>query len=212
MKEHSTKGLLIAAIIFVVLLLAGFISLMQPGLSFTMSSQQTIRYILETGYEVRPEEVAGYAENQDPRTILLDLRNPYDFETGNIASSVNLPQSDLLKEESLQFFDSALEDALDIILISEDEAGAIGPWLLLSQLGYNNVKVMKGGWRYYSGPMTDPSDSSETTTYMVEEPAFDYDSIMRMMESSPAGQASDDVPEVVIPERRKKKNTVEGGC
>lgn len=208
----TKKALVTVALLFVAVLIIGWISMKRGGLSWEITPQQTVDYLMEADYQVLPEDVAYYVDFEEPGYVFVDLRNPYEYVKGNIKTSVNIPQTELLTEEALRFFRDAEQDSLTIVLYSTDEAAATGPWLLLKQLGYKNLKVMKGGWDYYANESLDPYDMPEVPKYMVEEPAYDFASIMELMKSSPAAVQQQDAPEVVIPQRRKKKSAVEGGC
>lgn len=211
MNNNGTKSLVIVVLIFVGVLAIGWLSTLKSGLGWEKSSQETLDYLFEADYQVLPEDVAYYTEFDEPGYVYVDLRNPYEFVKGNVPTSVNIPQTDLLTEPALEYFQQAAEDSLNVVLYHSTEAEATGPWLLLKQLGYDNLKVMKGGWSYYANESLDPYDMPEIPKYMVEEPAYDFAAIMELMKASPAA-ASQDMPEVVIPTRKKKKNVVEGGC
>lgn len=212
MKDNSKKALVIVALLFVAVLAIGWLSTQKSGLTWETTTQETIEYLMDAEYQVLPEDVAYYVEFEEPGYVYVDLRNPYEYVKGNIPTSVNIPQTELLEEAALKFFDEAASDSLTVVLYGRDEAAATGPWLLLRQLGYQNVKVMKGGWNYYANESLDPYDMPEVPKYMVEEPAYDFAAIMELMESSPASVTRDDIPEIVVPQRKKKKNVVEGGC
>jgi len=211
MREHKTNRLVIAVAVFLGVLIMGYIFMKSPDLIFVETPQQTIDFLMESDYEILPEDVAYNVEFDEPGFIYIDLRNPYEFVKGNVATSINIPQTDLLEKSTLEFFNETQKDSLTVILISYDEAAAIGPWLILKQLGYNNTKVMKGGWNYYANESLDPYDMPEVPKYMVEEPAYDFASIMESMKSSSAAVETD-APEIVLPTRKKKKAAVEGGC
>ncbi len=212
MKEHKTKRLVTAVTVFLGVLIVGYIFMKSPELAFVETPQQTIDFLMDSEYEVLPEDVAYNVEFGEPGFVYIDLRNPYEFAKGNIATSINIPQTDLLEKTTLKFFNETKKDSLMMILISYDEAAAIGPWLILKQLGYNNTKLMKGGWSYYANESLDPYDMPEVPKYMVEEPAYNFASIMEMMKSSPAAASQTDAPEIILPTRKKKKGAVEGGC
>lgn len=212
MREHKTKRLVRAVAVFLGVLIVGYIFTKGPGLVFKETPQQTIDYLMDAEFEVLPEDVAYNVEFDEPGFIYIDLRNPYEFAKGNIPTSINIPQTDLLDESTLELFDETQKDSLTVVMIGYDEADAIGPWLILKQLGYNNTKVMKGGWNYYANESLDPYDMPDVPKYMVEEPAYDFASIMEMMKSSPAAGSETDAPEIVLPTRKKKKGAVEGGC
>ena len=85
--------------------------------------------------------------------------------------------------------------------------------MILKQLGYNNFKVLLGGYHYFTTGPLDIYDMPDVPAYLVEEPAYDYLGIMETMGSmSGNSNASSDQPEVVIPARKKKSSAVEGGC
>jgi len=212
MKDNSKKALVIVTLLFVAVLAIGWISTQKSGLTWKTTPQETIGYLMEAQYQILPEDVAYYVEFEEPGYVYVDLRNPYEYVKGNVPTSVNIPQTELMEEAVLEYFNEAAADSLTVVLYSSDEATATGPWLLLRQLGFNNVKVMKGGWEYYANESLDPYDMPEVPKYMVEEPAYDFAAIMELMESSPASVTPDDMPEVVVPQRKKKKNVVEGGC
>jgi len=212
MKEHKTKRLVIAVAVFLGVLIAGYLFMKSPELAFVETPQQTIDAIMESGNEILPEDVAYYVEFDEPGFIYIDLRSPYEFAKGNIPTSINIPQTNLLEKATLEFFNEIKKDSLIMVLIGNDEAAAIGPWLILKQLGYNNTMVMKGGWNYYANESLDPYDMPEIPKYMVEDAAYDFVSIMETMKSSPAAASETDAPEIVLPTRKKKKGAVEGGC
>jgi rhodanese-related sulfurtransferase len=212
MKDKGTKPLVIVVLIFVAVLAIGWISTQRSGLEWTTTTQETLDYLLEADYQVLPEDVAYFVEFEEPGYVYVDLRNPYEFIKGNVATSVNIPRNQLLEEPALEYFNQQAQDSMKVVLIHCTEAEATGPWMLLKQLGYDNIKVMKGGWSYYANESLDPYDMPDIPKYEVEEPAYDFAAIMELMKASPAAAASQDAPEVVIPQRKKKKSAVEGGC
>ncbi len=212
MKDKNTKSLLIASLIFVGVLLIGFVTMQGSDLTFETSPQETIDALMDAEYTILPEDVAYYVEIDEPGYLYVDLRNPYEFVKGNVPGSINIPQTDLLENKSLDFFDAAQNDSMRVVLIASDEAAATDPWLLMKQLGYNNMWLMRGGWNYYANESLDPYDMPEVPKYMVEEPAYDFATIMELIQNAPASVLDQDAPEVVLPTRKKKKNVVEGGC
>jgi len=212
MKENNrTKRLSIASVIFIAIIIIGLITIRKPDIEYQLSPQETVDALLEEPEEIYPEDVEYFADFEEPGYAFVDLRSPYDFVKGNVAGSINIPSNMILEKESLDLFDKFVEDSLTVILIAETQSEANGPWIVLKQLGYNNLKVMLGGWNYYANPM-DPYDMPEVPPYLVEEAKYDYMTIMETLGSNPNIGQSADAPEMVIPKRKKKTSAVEGGC
>ncbi|MCF8367204.1 MAG: rhodanese-like domain-containing protein [Bacteroidales bacterium] len=212
MKEYSTKRLVRAVSVFLLVLIFGFIFMNKKELGFAITTQQTIDFLLEADYQILPEDVAYNVESKEPGFEYVDLRNPYEFNIGNIPGSVNIPQTELLTEKNLDFFKAAQNDSATVVLIGKDEATTTGPWLIMKQIGFDNLKVMRGGWDYYANQQLNRNEMSETPKYMVEQPAFNFAAIMQLMQSESGASQNSDAPEIVVPERKKKKAAVEGGC
>ncbi|MFP4470067.1 MAG: rhodanese-like domain-containing protein [Bacteroidota bacterium] len=213
MKDKSKKPLVIVAIAFTAILLIGMIAGRQSKSEYELTLQETLDLVaVPDDYTVVPEDVAYYIDLGEPGYVYVDLRSPYDFVKGHLPGAVNIPENMLLEEEAREFFREAAEDSLTVVLYSTDEAAAVNPWMLLSQMGYRHLKVMRGGWDYYANEPLDPYDMPEVPKYMVEEPAYDFVTIMERLEANPGSVAAPEAQEVVIPARRKKKSAVEGGC
>ena len=64
----------------------------------------------------------------------------------------------MLSDKTLKKFDQYAKDSIAIVLYGNIQTDANGPWMMLKQLGYTDVKVMLGGYNYYS---KEPSDLEE---------------------------------------------------
>ncbi len=213
MNSNNKKALVIAALFFAGVLIIGLIATKRNKTEYLLSPQQTLERAIDAGnYEVVPEDVAYYVDFNEPGYVYVDLRSPYDYVKGHVPGAINIPESDLLTEQTKEFMEDAASDSLTVVLYSTDEAAAVNPWMLLTQLGYNNLKVMKGGWNYYANETLDPYEMPETPKYMVETPAYDFAAIMETLKANPGAANTVETQEVVIPTRRKKKTKVEGGC
>lgn len=209
----NKKALVVAALIFTGLLVIGLISVWRFESAYELSAAETLDLVVDPSeYEILPEDVAYFIDFEEPGYVYVDLRSPYEFVKGHISGAKNIPENMLLEEASMEFFEDAISDSLTIVLYGHDEAAAAMPWMLLRQLGYQHLKVMKGGWEYYANESLDPYDMPEIPKYRVEEPAYDFMAIREMLESGKNVVKPAEAQEVVIPKRKKKKTVVEGGC
>ena len=135
---------------------------------------------------------------------LIDIRPANQFAQGHPVNAINIPLRQLLEKENIEVFKTLQKSGQETILYGNDELQATAPWLLLQQLGYKNVKLLKGG--YALNNFTATSNASK------EEPCFDKNALqvkpdlIKATENKSAQQGK----EVVIPVR--KAGSTGGGC
>jgi rhodanese-related sulfurtransferase len=117
---------LIAIIIFIVV--------------FVFSSQG-----LKGGPEVSVKETVALLKG-DPRPVLLDLREPADYEQGRLPGALSVPHAEFKSRlESLK-----LPKVEPVVLYSNDDTHARDATRLLYESGYQGALTLKGGidaWR-----------------------------------------------------------------
>ena len=208
----KTNNLLIGAIAFVVIILIALISINQPEHPYGLSQEETLEMVLASAeMEVIPEEIQFLKENSSATLYFIDLRSPGEFGKGHIKGAMNIPQSSILEEENLEFF-KGLDSTRTAILYGRDQIQANGPWMILKQLGIDDIKVLKGGYQYYSTNSLDIYDMPQTPVYMIEVQQYDY---AQLVEETPGiGDVTIETegPAQVIPVRKKKLQRVVGGC
>lgn len=77
---------------------------------------------------------------------LIDIRSAELFAQGHPQNAVNIPVRNLLDKESIALFDRLLKNGKEAIIYGNDELQATGPCFLLQQMGYKNLKHLKGGY------------------------------------------------------------------
>ncbi|HKJ78574.1 MAG TPA: rhodanese-like domain-containing protein, partial [Prolixibacteraceae bacterium] len=166
------NNLVIGAVAFVVIILIALISISQPEHPYELSQEETLEIVLASAeMEVIPEEIKFLKENSSVTLYIIDLRSQEEFGIGHIEGAMNIPQSSILEEENMEFFQS-LDSTRTAILYGRDQIQANGPWMILKQLGIDNVKVLKGGYQYYSTNSLDIKNMPKTPAYMIEFPQY----------------------------------------
>lgn len=211
MKElKKTKRLSISVIGYLAIILIGVLSLGKSDPRFTESRASLLSEIEEMNHEIFPDEVLEIVANQDETYLLVDLRSEYAFVKNHLDGAVNIPKNMLLEKENLQFFDKAVSDSLIVILYGETQLDANGPWMVLYQLGYPNLKVLLGGYKTISNPEFDPDNIGD---YLIEEAVVDFYTI-----TQDATEQSENIyyeavkPTVIVPVQRIEEEIDEGGC
>ena len=110
--------------------------------------------------EVMPWDLADIMENNH-NLLLLDIREPYEFDEIRIEGALNVPRGIL--EAACDYDYEETEPELvaardrEIIVICRSGNRSVLAALTMQQMGYNNVKSLKTGmrgWSDYEQPMT----------------------------------------------------------
>ena len=209
--NQRTNRLSFAIFFFIIIGVIGFVTLSKPEFEYALTTEQALEQVLSYEDEMTPEELEEIIWDEIPGYVFVDLRNSFEFEKGHIENAINIPSVSVLSDENKEFFEGLKKDSVTAILYDYDQTEANGPWMVLRQLGYN-VKILLGGYGYYSGETFDMMYDSEIPQYLIEEPKYNYAEIMEELSAGGASVVQDVQAEVVIPTRKKKKTVVEGGC
>lgn len=200
----KTQRISIAVLIVGLLLLIGLMVKQAPKSPFTMEATEMLANMPDF------EHVTGVmAKNMNKDTsnyIFVDLRSPYDFEVKHIDNAINIPTAFILDDEHKSTFNHYLKNNITVILYGQTERESIGPWVLLTEIGYGNIKILLGGFECYT---------SHAKKCNPESAQYNYAKI------STSGGIQPETPKVaepvkkkkkVIPVKKKKKREAEGGC
>ncbi|PKP35790.1 MAG: hypothetical protein CVU00_00500 [Bacteroidetes bacterium HGW-Bacteroidetes-17] len=211
--NQRTNRLSIAAIFFVLVIIIGFITLHKPEFEFKVPIDQALDQVLSFEDEMTPEKATDIVSNNMAGYQFVDVRNPYEFAKGHIETAINISSKELLASDNVALFDQMTKDSVRVILYGYNQSEANGSWMILKQLGYKNVKILLGGYEYYSGEKYNMFSESEIPQYMVEQPKYNFAALMEeLSDGNSAIKPGNNHTEVIIPERKKKKSKVEGGC
>ena len=115
---------------------------------------------------------------EHPDALLVDTREPYEFQTGHIAGSINVPRGILETaceygyEETIPELVQARERPVVVICRSGNRS-ALAAWVM-QQMGYRDVYSLKTGlrgWNDYELPLIKPDgaqvDMDEADEYFT---------------------------------------------
>lgn len=211
--KHPNLNFIAFVVTFILVIVIGLLTLNWPDLEYKRSLEETVEVILQEEDLVYPEDLVMIVDYEEPGYAIIDLRSPYDYIRGHINGAVNMPVNSILDKENLKNFNKYATDSVTVIFYGKDQLEANGPWMILKQMGFDNIKVLMGGYHYFTTGPLDIYDMPEIPAYMVEEPAYDFYGVMEEMGSADfSGGADETQTEMVIPTRRKKESAVEGGC
>ena len=105
---------------------------------YQTETDQAVKIMIDPQNQVAISDLAGKQ--------LIDIRSAELFAQGHPENAINIPVRNLLDKESLELFDRLLKSGQKSVLYGSDELQAVAPCLLLQQMGYTNLKTLKGGF------------------------------------------------------------------
>lgn len=216
-RKTNIKPLVYMAFGLAIIIIIGFITLNQPEYEYSMSLEETHQSLLEAGTPVSPEAAAGFKAGESGDVQFIDLRNEYEYNIGHIDGAIHIPRHSLLKEDNYEILQGLMEDGVQIILYGSNSSQANGPWMILCQLGMDNVNFLEGGYEAFLKAKTGEAYALTTRGTKEELPAYDYRSLVDSIISEYSGGMLERAepeprPEPVVPVKRQKQTKIEGGC
>ena len=100
-----------------------------------------------------PDELAFRIVDQEPHTRILDLRPAASFAVLALPGSINLTQADLFGND---LGNSITQRRRKKVIVADDEAQERQAYLLLQELGYENLAILEGGFSAFDGAFLPP--------------------------------------------------------
>ncbi len=203
MKElEKTKRISIAAVITILVIIIALLSYKRPKHMYTVNTKNTLEKITASDYFLSLSEI------NDSESILIDVRNQYEYEKGHLENAVNVYALEILNDANSGLFEELKQENKTVILYGTNPNEAIAPFMLLYQLGYDNVKILCIENSYDQNKLI-------AKNVGIENPATDINAFIKESRKKAAVKPkpiAKKVPKKVIPVKKKKKKAPEGGC
>lgn len=150
MKKFIKKNALFLSALVVVISIILIIALTnRPSVSYKMTKDSLVTLLKDSSQFVSPINLEALLAQKKGSLVMVDIRSYEEFSKGHIKEAVNIPVMNLLNTKTITFFDELSSKGQEAILYGNDQLQANGPWLLLRQVGVNNVKILQGGYQLY---------------------------------------------------------------
>jgi rhodanese-related sulfurtransferase len=212
-KFIKENWIFLSALLAVIVIIAILSSTGKPQINYRLSPQEVFKTLSDKSNQVSPLAVYDQVKKGNKSQVLVDVRNSDEFAKGHIEGAVNIPVLELLQKRSLSFFKELNGSKQVAILYGEDQLQANGPWMLLKQIGFENIKVLEGGYAFYKTlPLPDSLLKIKEADWKVETQQIDTSQFGKHAQaaSEAASATAKKAPEKVIPV--KKKGSTGGGC
>lgn len=203
MKElEKIQNISVASTLFILVVIIGLLTYKKPKNTFKLNTKTTLENITTGRFFVNQNNLdhTNYA--------LIDIRSPYEFQKGHLKNAKNIYTPELLNDTHLDYFNSLKNQGKTAVLYGNNPEEANAPFLVLYQLGYNNLKLLKAEQHYFQNKLI-------TTPVEVESSQADVAAFIKeSVKNSDANAEINVISPVkkVITVQPKKKKHAEGGC
>ena len=197
-------------LIFATVIILGLIFIKKPELEYKITTSTMLEKVLSHSDLISPDKIMDILFENDTLYRFIDLRSAPDFLKDHLEGAVNIPIDHILDKKYQNVLN---QDEKINVLYYSDHCGACGPWMILSQLGYKNNKILLGGYDYVTSYILNDY-APLSGEYQNEKARYNFSKIIN---ETSGGQAKsltipqDNTPQ--LPIKKKKKDAVSsGGC
>jgi rhodanese-related sulfurtransferase len=204
MKElEKTKRISIAAVLFILAVLIGLLTYKRPKYMYAINTKSALEKLTSDNYLITLNDL------NNPDYVLIDVRNQFEFEKGHMKNAINIYTPDILSDKNLGLFNELKETNKTAVLYGNNPQEVNAPFLILYQLGYDNIKLLAINNSYLENKLITKNNDIEKseadiTTFINES-----------RENASIEQEVEDIikaPKRVITVQKRKKKPAEGGC
>jgi rhodanese-related sulfurtransferase len=210
MKElEKTKHISIAAVLTILAVVIALLSYKRPKYLYAEDPNNTLEKITTNDYFIAIDEI------DKANSVLVDVRNGFDYNRGHIENAINIATAEILEDDNSDILKKVKDDNKIIVLYGNNTNETVLPFLLLSQLGYDNLKVLSVNLSYEQNKLIAQNAVTEASApdinaFIQESAKKSAEAMNEDYETSESNTPS--TPKKVITIRKKKKTQAEGGC
>ena len=203
MKElEKTKQISIVSILFILAVLIGLFTYQRPKNTYAFTTKNSLEKLSNYNYFTTLSEI------NTQNYVLIDIRNAYEFEKGHLDNAINIHTPELLNDENLNILKESKNEHKTVVLYGNNPQEVNLPFLMLYQLGYDNIKLLPIEIAYHQNKLItknyDVETSKNNVTDFINQSIKNADSTAIIPKINPIKKT------IVV--RQKKKKTAEGGC
>ena len=209
--ETNPKKTFFTVIIFLVIIIIGLITIRKPDLKYQLNPQQTVELVTLGEYVMYPYELEDILSGAIDTVLLIDIRDRFEFGRGHIEGAENISAITLLTHENIQRLEQLKEDGMTVVVYGNDQLQANGPWMLFRQLGFDNVKILLGGYDFYKEWKDDLGAIYYEDSFLLGSPCYNYAEVAESAKVT-RQDSENEIKTPVNVQRKTKSKAAEGGC
>ena len=197
--------------IFIIILIVGFLTINKPLLTYKLDAVESLNVLNDQDACFYPWQLEGVLKKEVNNVVLFDIRNNFDFGQGHIPGAENMSANDLTLEENIKRLKDLNENGMTVVLYGEDQLQANAPWMFFRQVGFDNVKVLLGGYQYYIKNQDNLAATKNRDDFKKGMARYDFAKIASQS-SEEVADSETKIKKPVVVRRKKKTKAASGGC
>ena len=198
-----------------IMILLGLVIAMVPENTtkpYKLTANQMLSAVNAGTEMIHPDYLAEWLINKDPSIQLIDVRSPDAYAKFHLDNAQNIPLADVLNPKYRDVWDQGVKFN---VLYSNGTTSAHEAWMILRQLGYQNIGVLMGGLNYWTETIMNPqkpattSPNDEIAKYEFRKGASQALGGGSVTAKTATADTQVKKPKIVP---RKKKKAPQGGC
>lgn len=214
MKDFIKKNIIALLALLVVIIVIATAAIKNAGqVGYRTDIKTALNLLSNDKGEISPATLQQMLQDKSKTVVPVDLRSEIDYSRGHIEGAVNIPVYDLLGKRAMKFFKKLASENGIPVLYSTTQSEANGAYLLLKQVGCENVSILQGGFELYSlMPLPDSVLNAKIPLWAMERCRIDTTAF----KAPDAGKALNarapkaEEKKTVVPV--KKSGSAGGGC
>lgn len=205
MKElEKTKRISLAAVLSILLIVIGLLNYKRPSYLYAQNTFTTLNKLDSTDYLVSPKglKTSDY--------VLVDVRNPFEFEKGHLQDAINIYSPELLSSENTKRLEERTSVGKPILLYGTSPNETLPVFMMLCQLDIGPVKILETRNYFEKDQLKTVYSEVEKSTPDIR--SFIQSSVKKASEQQKVKPVKRPAPKKVLPVKKKKKKMPEGGC
>lgn len=196
--------------VFVIIIIIGFLTMSKPLISYKLDMNQSISELNNKDALFTPAQLDDFLKNKSVNVVLFDIRDNFVFGQGHIPGAENMSANDLSKKENIELLNELYKKGVTVVLYGENQLQANGPWMLFRQAGFENVKILLGGYTFYTQNKDSLNTAAGTNKFLKEIERYDFTSMAAPKDGTNSA-ASVEKKQVNVT-KRGKSAAAKGGC
>lgn len=205
MKElEKTKRISLAAVLSILLIVIGLLNYKRPSYLYAQNTFTTLNKLDSTDYLVSPKglKTSDY--------VLVDVRNPFEFEKGHLQDAINIYSPELLSSENTNRLEERTSVGKPILLYGTSPNETLPVFMMLCQLDIGPVKILETRNYFEKDQLKTVYSEVEKSTPDIR--SFIQSSVKKASEQQKVKPVKRPAPKKVLPVKKKNKKMPEGGC
>ena len=202
---EKTKRISIATTLFILIVLIAILAYKRPKHLYTVNTADTLEKLISQDYLISLNDIVN------PSNVIIDIRSQFEFEKGSLEGAINIYTPDILQDENIAVFEELKEQNKTAILYGANPSEVNAPFMLLYQLGFDNVKILTIENSYVQNKLISENIEIEKSEADIKE--FIAASLIKAAKNAEQKiKAPKKIQKKVITIKKKKKAPAEGGC